>query len=325
MSARDNLRARLAGKPVPASKPLPTAAALPPCPYLGGPTGEKVKCPTCSGSVELKVLACAKHGKCTPTRKANALACCVGCSDRPVQVAGIIVPQPPAIDLKPVRSKAVVTVVVGRDAKACHAAGGDLLRAYAKRVGADLVVLDWPGHPAWPISSKFVLARVLDHYERIAYLDADTLVRPEAVNLFDMCGEGEFGFVDELQFQRSTPGFNREKDYQRFRVRMGFKSVAALPWYMNSGVMVVPRTHQELLLPPTSPIVPEHCAEQDWIGASLLDSGMKYRLLDRRANWQNWTDPGFRAAPPDAILHWSGAGVDRVNRAEQMKAFAAKG
>jgi hypothetical protein len=50
------------------------AAPLPrtlPCVHLGGPTGETIKCPTCKGNVQLKVHACAVHGKCLPTHKSE--------------------------------------------------------------------------------------------------------------------------------------------------------------------------------------------------------------------------------------------------------------
>src|SRR5262249_24540083 len=122
-------------------------------------------------------------------------------------------------------------------------------------------------------------------------------LRPGCVDLFEMCGPTEMGVCDELANQRMNRQFGREKGYQEFRRRMGFMSVPHLPWMFNAGVMVVPRSHAGLLLPPVSPIVPHHCAEQDHTNARLLDSGLPYRLMDRRANWQNWTDHGFQAAP----------------------------
>lgn len=53
----------------------------PPCRHLGGPTGEMVACQSCRGRVELKLFACAVHGRCTPTKPAPDVACCAGCSD----------------------------------------------------------------------------------------------------------------------------------------------------------------------------------------------------------------------------------------------------
>lgn len=316
------------------------------CPDLG----ERLPGQPCGSPL----LRCNRHGVVTTrvTACKDAQRCCATCDDHPARAKAteaplptlaemqadmakrkaaraaaaprLLIPQPPPLDLRPTRPRAVVTVVVGAEAEACHAAGERHLRAYAERVGADLVVLRWPGHPAWPMSAKFAVARTLDHYERIAYVDADVLLRPGCVDLFAMCAEGEFGFVDELAWQRAYPAFRREDRYQRFRAAMGFKPAAALPWYGNTGVMVVPESHRELLLSPDTPMPVEHCAEQDWIGARLLDSRLPYRLMDRRANWQNWTDPGFAAAPADAVLHWSGAGRDRRERARQIAEWAAR-
>jgi hypothetical protein len=53
-----------------------------PCVHLGAPTGETVQCPSCRGRVELKLFACAVHGRCTQGKAAPGVACCAGCPDR---------------------------------------------------------------------------------------------------------------------------------------------------------------------------------------------------------------------------------------------------
>lgn len=295
------------------------------------------RCPSCSGGGK-HVRECAVHEKCTWEPVNPAVMDCRRCRREglgfatkvtPVPAvaplaAGIIVPQPPPLSLTPTSARAIVTVVVGDEAKRLFAVSGPYMRAYARRLGADLVVIDWPGHPDWPMSAKFGIARVLDHYERIAYVDADVLLRPGCLDLFGMCAPHEFGVVDELQHHRQHPKFGQEPLYQKFRKEMGFAEVPNLPWMFNAGVMVAPRAHRELLLPPTKPIALAHCSEQEHTNAKLLDSGLPYRLMDRRTNWQNWTDHDFKAAPRDAVLHWSGAGHDRVSRAELMREFAER-
>ncbi len=52
-----------------------------PCVHLGNPTGQTVECPTCSGSVKLKLFHCLALGSCTTTKKVEGVACCVGCSE----------------------------------------------------------------------------------------------------------------------------------------------------------------------------------------------------------------------------------------------------
>lgn len=68
--------ARQAGLPAP---PLPKPKVL--CAHLGEPTGERRQCPTCSGTVLVKLTACTVHGVCSVGKKIDGIACCVDCSD----------------------------------------------------------------------------------------------------------------------------------------------------------------------------------------------------------------------------------------------------
>jgi hypothetical protein len=60
-----------------------------PCRHLGAATGATSACPSCQGTVALKLFACALHQCCTQARPVADLACCASCSDR----------EPPATDL----------------------------------------------------------------------------------------------------------------------------------------------------------------------------------------------------------------------------------
>jgi hypothetical protein len=226
----------------------------------------------------------------------------------------LLVPQPPALDLQPNSKRAVVTVAVGEKARSLLRVTGPYMQAYADRLGADFVVLDQPCHPDWPMSGKFAIGRTLDHYERIAYVDVDVLLRPGCIDLFEQCGPDEFGAVNELGFMRSIPAATHLiEDYQIYRVQMGFARLPEVEQYINAGIMIVPRAYKDLLLPPTRPTRTLHCDEQHHTNARIQDSGLPpIKLLDRRANWQLWTDKDFRAAPDDAILHFSGQVVDRL-------------
>lgn len=56
------------------------------CVHLGGPNGDTVACPSCPRSkksrVQVKLFRCAVYGECTVGRKAEGVACCVGCPDK---------------------------------------------------------------------------------------------------------------------------------------------------------------------------------------------------------------------------------------------------
>src|SRR5581483_7077040 len=49
-----------------------------PCRHLGAETGERRECPSCTGNVQIKLFACAKHGVCSVARNVGA-ACCATC------------------------------------------------------------------------------------------------------------------------------------------------------------------------------------------------------------------------------------------------------
>jgi hypothetical protein len=69
----------------------------------------------------------------------------------------------------------VLTLAIGNEYSTIAKATHPSLRAYAKRIGADFKVIDRPAiaktTPHW---EKFQIAKLLDTYERIAYIDTDS-------------------------------------------------------------------------------------------------------------------------------------------------------
>jgi len=89
--------------------------------------------------------------------------------------------------------KAIFTLAIGDNPM--YRAALDSFRAYAKRVGADLIVSEelhykikitdpkYSASPAWP--EKLYTAELLKQYDRVLYLDADILVTPWARDIFE--------------------------------------------------------------------------------------------------------------------------------------------
>lgn len=296
------------------------------CPYFGEPTGESIDCPTCSARVSLKVFACEVHGKCTPGRKVNGVACCRGCKDRPDNRGGfskfVRVPDPPPMDLKPCRPWAVATVATNKAGADLLAISRPSLHDYAERLGADFVVLDWPGVPEYPISAKFALPRILEHYERVVFLDADILVASDALDLFEAVEPDELGIYDDLP-EILIKGTRFIDEYQRFREAMKLKR-SPVRFYGNTGVMVLSKMHREVLTVPPEPMPVMHCAEQHWWISRMHECGTKLRFLPKKANWQWWPRKTLADAPRDAILHFSGMqGKTAQTRLELMRSINA--
>lgn len=244
--------------------------------------------------------------------------------DEPVKPFKVItIPQPPPITLSPTKSIALVTIAVGDEAVEMSNATREHTKRYAERLGADLVVLgpkDTYAHADWAMSVKFSIPRVLEYYERIVYVDADVLLRRGCIDILDSAGNADWAAVDEKTFQKLNDGG------KSMIARFEALNRGSCPFYFNCGVYVASHKVHDLLLPPLSPIAHHHCSEQDWVNVKIYkaykEGSIKLRLLDRRCNWQNWQDPGFKEAPDDAVLHWSGSG----NRHERPKliSFAVK-
>lgn len=58
-----------------------TVRPLRACDHLGERTGETRACPTCAGTVQLKLFECKKHMVCTPDKPVDGVACCRSCPD----------------------------------------------------------------------------------------------------------------------------------------------------------------------------------------------------------------------------------------------------
>lgn len=73
---------------------VPDATA---CRHRGAATGDTIQCPACSGTVALKLFACAIHGSCTQSRPVESVACCANCRDRsPAQTMNEEAGNPPS-------------------------------------------------------------------------------------------------------------------------------------------------------------------------------------------------------------------------------------
>lgn len=57
-----------------------TNIVLGPCANLGKATGERRECKTCTGTVQIKLMACTVYEQCTTVKKLEGLVCCRGCS-----------------------------------------------------------------------------------------------------------------------------------------------------------------------------------------------------------------------------------------------------
>ncbi len=138
---------------------------------------------------------------------------------------------------------AIMTIVSGDKYREVWKRSKPYFEAYADTCGADLLVLEnLPEGLPSPHWAKFSIYDLLKkQYDRIVFIDADIIIRPDTPSLFDIVPEDQFGIFNEGTF---TP---RAVCIQE--VRKVF-NVDLPKWngkdYYNTGVMVISKCHRHL-------------------------------------------------------------------------------
>ncbi len=174
--------------------------------------------------------------------------------------------------------KAIVTLCIGHEdlGRVTH----PRMIAYAKKVGADFVVIDKREYPKHNICyEKYQMGKMLSTYKRIIYFDTDVVVRSMAPNLFEFVPRGYWG------------GFNEgiEHRWSEARLRDQFAPFELPPhwdwskmYYLNAGVMVFDRTHKALFENP--PLIDKPYWDQPWWSYKLQVLKRKVRFLPMKLN-----------------------------------------
>jgi lipopolysaccharide biosynthesis glycosyltransferase len=135
-------------------------------------------------------------------------------------------------------SRVIATVTIGKTFEEMGGITHPLMRDYARRCQAEFVVFDQPRVAAvlgQNTYEKFQLDGLLASYERIAFVDTDILIAPDAPNVFELVPVGTFAAASEEGYSQSA----RHK-------RLTQEVLGPVSWsrpYFNSGVMVLDRAH----------------------------------------------------------------------------------
>jgi lipopolysaccharide biosynthesis glycosyltransferase len=156
----------------------------------------------------------------------------------------------------------IMTVALGPQVQELLDYTGVLMSKYAHKIGADFFVYKddqaWEKYQADPtrdnltrmlIEAKFMATRLLTTgYDRVLYLDADIIVLNTAPNIFEEVPYGQFGIMEESQFnpyaQLSMRLFTEEYNKLTDDPLTNYHST-----YYNSGVMVFDRQSKTFPLP----------------------------------------------------------------------------
>ena len=136
----------------------------------------------------------------------------------------------------------ISTLVIGEEIEEIAKITVPRIEAYAKRVGADFIVLGKTtiSDQLSPYFEKMQLFGYLDHYEQILFIDADILITPRAANLFEYCADD---MVSAVSVNNVYKDVNTE--HENLASLLG-EVDWTLP-YFNSGVVMFTQQHRALL------------------------------------------------------------------------------
>lgn len=199
--------------------------------------------------------------------------------------------------------KAIVTLVIGGLYEKIWEIARPTFEKYASKVGAEIVVLRGNYERKLPHYQKRDLAKVLEHYDRALFIDADILIRSDAPDLFEMVPADHLGLFEEGAYQnRVAAKINLLREIQEFAPEWLSGS------YYNTGVMVCSKEHAPIF----KNLGPEinNFGEQTLLNLRIHRSGAKVFRLPYRCNRMLWVDKMTGESRLDSyFLHY--AGVDR--------------
>lgn len=168
-------------------------------------------------------------------------------------------------------------------------------RAYADRVGADYVVLSKRSY-AHRHYDKWHLEPLFDTYDRILYLDADTIVRPDTPNLFVSVPSDRLAGENELLTHDHSDGLND------FVQQMDMPALPSVPFYVNGGVFLASKCHRHIFRPPERVLAHLPWPEQHHLNVRLIGEGVPMCLLPQAFNDRHRQGDYLRNS---FVLHYS--------------------
>ena len=202
---------------------------------------------------------------------------------------------------------AIMTIVSGDKYGEIWKRTEPFFNAYADKIGADLLVLkDLPPLPS-PHWAKFSIRELLKkQYDRIAFIDADIIIRPDSPSIFDIVPEDQFGIFNEgLYMPRAVC----------IREVMKVHKVELPTWdgktYYNTGVMVVSRQHRHIFTvdEEVKPLR-NSFGEQTYLNMKIIGSEVKVFSLPYKFNRMSHMNRIVGISRLDSyFVHYAGYGM----------------
>jgi lipopolysaccharide biosynthesis glycosyltransferase len=204
-------------------------------------------------------------------------------------------------------NKAIVTIVSGDKYEGIWKRTEPFFLRYSEKCDADLIVLKGTdltlSSPHWIKFSVYDLLK--KDFDRIAFIDADIIIRDDTPSLFDIVPEDHFGIFNEGQFTpRNICIYEVMKKYNV----QGFQYDGST--YYNTGVMVFSKEHRHIFKV-TEQIkeLRNSFGEQTFLNMKIMLSGCKIFQLPYRFNRMSIMDRQLGMTRLDCyLIHYAGDG-----------------
>lgn len=177
--------------------------------------------------------------------------------------------------------RAILTIAAGQKYSEVWKRVEPFFKAYADKCDAELIVLTDGDRVPSPHWLKFSIYELLHkEFDRVAFIDADILIRPDTPNLFELVPEDGFGIFNEGYYTpRSVCIHEVKKVYNVDLPNWNGKD------YFNTGVMVVSKRHRHIFkIQGDVKHLRNAFGEQTYLNMRIMQSGVRIHHLDFNFN-----------------------------------------
>jgi hypothetical protein len=212
--------------------------------------------------------------------------------------------------------KLLITTRADSKVKGWAALTHPIFKDYAKKVGADFMLLDETlncevaaagcGDGLWHF-------RIMEHYnlheeyDRIIQFDGDTLITPSCPNLFEYVPYDHIGTVYEDVGNRRP----LRRDWMR-RAQQLFGEIEWTSGYINTGVFVTSKCHRDIFQPINGNFYTDHGTDDVHIGYQIKKNNYKVFPLPYQFNHMTMFSEPWNGSPSrfnSHIIHYADRGV----------------
>jgi lipopolysaccharide biosynthesis glycosyltransferase len=198
---------------------------------------------------------------------------------------------------------ALATLAIGAAYQSIFRVTAPSMKRYARKLSADFVLLE-EGGAAIPHFAKLRLRELLKSYERVLFLDVDTLVRKDCPNLFDLVPRDHFGLYDEHLLATPAEKLIHHDVMLKACNAYGHAKFKFSNFY-NTGVIVASRGHEAVFDRPAQEIVLPYW-EQPYLNLLIRSTGIRVFDIGYRFNRMPYLDNRVEHRSECFIIHYAG-------------------